>query len=342
MLQMPMGGQEEPLFYEVDPELDTVPLHWRREEGLATFPEALSPLIVAAIAGRNIKYVTNATPVERMTAIGTLGSNVSQGTVHVWGAGFVGSPETRMQTPRGFVPPSGTQYAIYALRGPFSSAMMRVNGIETQPIYGDAAWFAPKVLPFDQSEKSYELGVVVQRAADAERTLTDGTVLRRYGIGRDYASDVTLIELDCAPTLSALRAKAREIGACRRIISNCPQIMPVIEALGIPCASFAPGYSGSERSSIFDDDGLIPDRIRDFYAGIGAGTALLYRQKLDEATDWDMVIAGIDANWMPSEYDPAAFFNEFPMPTQVALDAPRWPLPASIQALTLQKSQGLY
>ena len=302
---------------------EPVPIWWPPEGAGAVFTDAVAPIIVAAMSGRSLRRVPLSTADERMIAGATVAPGFTGGSLHVWGSGAAGSKETRMKTPVGFTRLDNLEVAVYATRGPFSANMFNAVGIEAPAVYGDPIWFAPKVLSFEDVPKDIELGVVPPPSSDPSGA---STLKTRYEIPTSLRGTVELIDLSCDGSMASLQAKAFDIARCKRIITAAPHLVPLAEALNLPVAVFGVIGRGAKRVRVDDDEVLFPARARDAYAGMGAETALVYRQPFDEETDWEAVIGSVDQMWRPVRFDPAPLFDAFPTDVVVPFESPRWPV----------------
>ncbi len=69
---------------------DAVPLAWAgstTEMDYLNFGDALSPVMVALLAGRDVQRVPTKSTTPRMAAVGTIGHGFSGGEVWFWGTG---------------------------------------------------------------------------------------------------------------------------------------------------------------------------------------------------------------------------------------------------------------
>ncbi|MDQ0467178.1 polysaccharide pyruvyl transferase family protein [Labrys wisconsinensis] len=314
------------------PALPALPLAWcwtKPGTPFANLGDALSAVIVCVMSGRPIARTNFHRDAERLVAVGTIAHAMKFGTVHLWGTGLDATRNAVNPETRRYVRPPDTVFRVHAVRGPRTAAVLRAEGIAVPEAYGDPVWFLPRIFPMDGVEKTHELGVILHLSELERQTPEAGAqaAFRRYRIPEALAGKIRIINTLSAPTLEALRAKTREIAACRRILSTSFHGMVIAEAYGIPCAWFAPHGDGPVTLDARDSDAMMDHRLRDFYSGTRRPRFLAYGQDRVEETDWKAAIAAIDAGHVPADVDPTGLFEAFPVPHAVRLEDPVWPLP---------------
>ncbi len=302
----------------------SVPAIWRRPRANRMFHEALPPLVIAAMTGRRLRNAPAVAEEERLLAGAELSDKISGGLVHVWGAGVAGMrPAPRAAAPRFTAPETGALF-VHAARGPETAAALDAAGLDAPSVFGDPIWFAPRLFDLEGVEKTVELGVL--RAARPGRD--DAAEAPSEPAPSAEIGPVRFIDLDCAPTIEAWTAKAREIARCKRVLNTVAAMTPFLEAMRLPNALTAPGRGGGKRIAL--DDPTISPLARDLFGGLGETDALLYQTRPRAEIDYDDVIAAIDALWRPCAYDPGPFFEAAPFEVTVDLADPRWPCPGSL------------
>ena len=321
------------------PESDEdVPLCWsgpenaRRGVASAQFDDLLPPLIVAAMSGRPVRRAPLRSKEERLAAATTVGPNHMGAAIHFWGVGLEGDRQSRDRRPVGFRMPKHVEWVVHAIRGPFSAAMLREEGVTVPDVYGDPFWFAPRILRFNASPMRFELGVVpppghrpitaLQRAAN-----------RRYEVPRELRNMVDVIDLECEQTSDSIASVARKLGRCKRLLVANPRLLTLGEALGVPVALIGRGSGGVMRQRIDDDLLAIPALARDIYGGLNSDRLLMFRQLASETTNWETVIRDMDELWEPAPFDPWPLFQTFPMHIAADFHAKRWVLPRNVGPL---------
>jgi len=295
----------------------------------ANLGDALSAVVVAAIAHLPIIRTAFSADTERLAAVGTIGHALHFGKVHLWGTGF-DMQRDRTGALLGYQIPDDTELVAHAVRGRRTAAALRAKGISVPEAYGDPVWFLPKIFP-DAGRKEWDLGVIVHIS---ELDTPDAAALvratiERYKIPPEFADRVRIINTYTPASIAGLRDKVEEIVSCRRILSTSLHGLVIAETYGIPCAWFAT-YAGA--SGLLEIEGAQPidHRMKDFYSGVDRDHVLSYLQPLNVLTDWADAIRFLDDNWRPLNYQGEALFNAFPLKKHVKLSDPRWVTPARI------------
>lgn len=291
-----------------------IPLsHIRARAGVGNLGDLLSPLIVAALTGRRVRFVPSTWPGPRLAALGTIGQKQRLGTAHLWGTGFAGTG-AGFHVARGWRCPRLTRLLPHALRGPFSAAMLRAAGLDPPAVFGDPAILLPRLRPAPPGPRRHALGVFLH-ITETDREAPDAgprPEFRRYQVPPGLARAVLVRPMHVAASLEGIAARLEELLACERVLSTSLHALVLAEAYGIPCAVFDvhPGPSGRMAP---DDDALPLDhRMRDVYAGAGARAVPVFRTERHRETDWEAAIRFIDAHWAPLRLDADALLEAFP------------------------------
>jgi hypothetical protein len=295
----------------------------------ANLGDALSAVVVAAIAQLPIIRAAFSADTERLAAVGTIGHALHFGKVHLWGTGF-DMQRDRTGALSGYQIPDDTELVVHAVRGRRTAAALRDKGISVAEAYGDPVWFLPKIFP-DPGRKAWDLGVIVH-ISELDTPTADSLVraaIERYKIPPELADRVRIINTYTAPTVDGLREKVEEIVSCRRILSTSLHGLVIAETYGIPCAWFAT-YAGT--SGYLDIEGAQPidHRMKDFYSGVDRDSVLGYLQPLNSQTDWLDAIRFLDENWQPLSYQGQELFDAFPLQKHVQLSDSRWIIPQAV------------
>jgi polysaccharide pyruvyl transferase WcaK-like protein len=333
-----LGAQgKEELLSRLVAERGSVPLSWvatNRSSPYANLGDALSAVVVAALAGVEVRHAHFDSPIERLVAVGTIGHAQRNGKPHVWGTGFDARPPGMSH----YVAPPNTAFEIHATRGPRSAALLRSAGIASAPLaYGDPIWLLPRIWPMEQVRKSHDIGVVVHISELDLQHPESGVrpAFRRYAIPHELTNNIRIINTLVPPSLEGLKAKVAEIAACRAILSTSLHGLVLAEAYGIPCAWFGLKGAGAGRMlPLADDDVSIDHRMRDFYLGADASHLPAFCLDRDHGTDWTAANDFIKANWSPLSCDAADLIEAFPLP--LAASDPR-----GIWTLTPSAAEGL-
>lgn len=318
-----------------------VPLNWvtgSRERSVTNLGDALSPVVVSAISGRPVVHRAASDPRERMIAIGTIGQSQRAATVHVWGTGYSSERGAALRHDEKFQARPAPHFVVHATRGPISRQGFRDLGFDSPPIYGDPAWFVPRILPLDEVRPRYELGVVLHISeVDGNSPASPANPeYSRYNVPPSLGDQVRIITTYVDASIAGIAGALRTIKQCRRIVSTSFHGHLLAEAYGIPCAHFSLQSGGLQRIDARDASSQINERFRDFALGTGSGTSrlrrarrrnltiLCYGQDRSEPTDWEDVIDQIDRTWEPLHVDAEEFLAAFPLPLAVAPDAKTW------------------
>ena len=306
-----------------------VPLTWARvvTRGIANFGDVASPVVVGAMSGCASLPNPHASHATRLAAIGTIGQDAKWGTVHFWGTGVDAKIRAFGNRSAGFAAAPHTRYVVHATRGPHSRRTLLQAGIPAPPIYGDGAWFLPRILPRPSREPKYELGVITHLSELNKIALDAHTDHPRYrGGGTD---GVRIISTLHEASWAGFHGKLLEILSCRRIVSVSLHGLIIAETYGIPNLPFPFTGQGEIRSDL--EAGEVDHRFADFYRGAGRTHLPGFAQQRHEATRWDQVMRAVDRLWtplVPARLD--SFFEAFPLAQKVSFDQAQWPLPETL------------
>jgi len=286
---------------------------------IGNFGDLLSPLLVAAFSGRPVRHVPYGSLRTRLVAIGTIGQRQRFGHSHVWGTGFGGQGDG-FRIARGWRRPAFTRLSATALRGPFTAAMLRAEGIAAPAVFGDPALLLPRLWPGAEVEKRHELGVFLHEseliAASRDAVLLADfrprPEFRRYEVPAGLGGIVALYHTVVPRSVAGMRAALDRLLRCRRVLSTGLHALVLAEAYGIPCAAFDIHAGPHAMVAPEDDSQPLDHRMRDFYAGLGAPRVPVFRTERHLPTDWEAAIRFIDTHWSPTAYDPAPLLSAFP------------------------------
>jgi Polysaccharide pyruvyl transferase len=315
----------------------SIPLSWARaseEVPFANLGDALSALIVGAISGHAVSHADFDSGTERMIGIGTIVQDQRAGVLHLWGSGMDGTVNPLDPTSTHYAPPPDVSFRVHAVRGPRTAGVLRRCGIAVPPVYGDPAWFLPKILPRRLfPEPTHELGVITHISELAELTPASEQLGEyvRYAIPETMRSEVRLINTLIPPTLDALIAKIGEILSCRRILSASFHGLVLPLAYGVPALTF--GFPGEGFRHVDAADAEVLDhRFSDFFQGIGLRTVPVAFSVRDEpTTDWHALMRIIDREHIQPGWTGRDLFEAFPGRKAVRFDDPSWPVPAAFR-----------
>ncbi|RAI58060.1 polysaccharide pyruvyl transferase family protein [Roseicella frigidaeris] len=306
-----------------------VPLTWARvvSRGIANLGDVASPVVVGAISGCASIHTPHASHGTRLAAIGTIGQDAKWGTVHFWGTGVDAKIRSFGNRSAGFAAAPHTRYIVHATRGPNSRRTLLQAGIPAPPIYGDGAWFLPRIIARPSRPPTHELGVIVHISELDKIALDARTDHPRYRGGE--ADGVKIISTLHEASWAGFHGKLVEILSCRRIVSVSLHGLIIAETYGIPCLPFPFTGQGEIRSDL--EAGEVDHRFADFYRGAGRSHLPGIAQQRHETTRWDQVIRSVNRLWSPlapPRLD--SFFEAFPLAQKVGFDQAQWPLPEAL------------
>jgi hypothetical protein len=297
---------------------NALPLAWAggtAKSEYLNFGDALSPVMVALCSGLPIERIPFKAAGPRIAAVGTIGHGIEGGSVWFWGAGSSKFRNPGEAEPQVYSPPPDTEIHINATRGPISRGIL---GGETPPpgaIYGDPVWALPRFYE-NTVPKTHELGVIMHLSelADREFVASAKPHYKRFDIPSGLQGSVRLINTLTEVSAAALRDKLDEILSCKRIVSTSVHGMVIAESFGIPCLYFSPRPRQPGVVTFdLDPDSSLDLRIVDLYAGIGLDKLTAYAQPRELPTDWETLIADIDAAWTPKSFDVTPLLEAFPI-----------------------------
>ncbi len=308
-----------------------VPLAWAATSERAPFPnlgDALSAVIVSAMAGMPLQRRNFDDHGERMAAVGTIGHTLRNGTAHLWGTALDPSRNAFDRGLNRFAVPPETMFTVHATRGRGTAASLRAAGVTCPEIYGDPVWFLPRLMAARPVAPRWELGVILH-ITELNGTTPDATVLaeyQRYTIPPALAGAVRLISTYTGQGTAALLAKVDEIRACRRIVSTSFHGLVIPETFGIPNAWFSTHPGGAMMAAIDDPAVKMDHRVRDWYSGTDRRKVPIFGAQRHLPTRWDQVIRWLDTAWEPLRTDAQGLFDAFPLRKKVSFDQAAWPL----------------
>ena len=333
MLKTSPDDQRFPLWVD-----EAIPLAWVGTNEVvpyANLGDALSAVVVSTIAGRAVAHADFDSPAERLAGIGTIAQEQRNGIVHLWGTGLDGTVNIGNPALGRYEVPEGTTIVAHAVRGPGSAHALRRAGVDCPSVYGDPAWFLPKIFPASEfaAEPRYELGVICHISELEAHNPEAGAAPRflRYAIDEGRAHQVKLINTFCEPTLDSMRAKVAEILSCRRILSSSFHGLVIPLTYGIPALYFGFGNAGFDVIDAADTD-RVDHRFSDFFRGIGMNQLPCILSERKEPSDWDALMRIVDRESFKLNFSGRDLFAAFPGPKAVSLDAAKWPVPEALSA----------
>jgi len=289
--------------------------------------DALSAIIVGAMANLTVRHADLDAPSVRMAAVGTIGHGMRNGVVHFWGSGL---DERINVLARGtpYTLPPDTAFRVHAMRGPFSAGALRRYGVAAPKVYGDPVYFLPRLMPMDHVDKTFELGVVLH-LTELDRPAPEGrpkAEYARYAISPNLKASVRLITMYAEDSLEAIEAKVQEICSCKAVLSTSLHGVVIADAYGIPATWFNYHRDGLHWLDAMDEDEPIDHRFRDLYAGVGRPVFPAFGVPRGQCTDWEVAIRAVQDHVEPTGFDGSGLYDAFPGPLAVSFWSRRWPL----------------
>jgi hypothetical protein len=309
-----------------------VPLSWVRSSNnlkLCNLGDAASAVIVASISGRQVAPRAFNSKLRRIVGVGTIGQGQSNGAIHVWGTGFDPKRAPTEPKERPFEPAPDVEYNIHAIRGPYSRAVLLKHGITAPAIYGDPAWFLPRIFNPVRDIK-YELGVIshISELATPSVAAVMREDIRRYSGGS--AEGVHFISTYHEPSWQGFQDKLVEMLSCRRIISRSFHGMLLADAYGIPCLYLADEGAGEQVFTIEAGHEPVDRRFADAYRGMGRTRLQGFGLPRGDESPWEDVIRAADKLWEPVTFSGEALFEAFPTEAAVSFWDSRWEVPEGL------------
>lgn len=323
-----------------------VPLAWAgstQNMDYLNIGDALSPVMVALLSGRDVQRVPTKSKSLRMACVGTIGHGFSGGEVHFWGTGasLWSNPSAPRSDWKPFEITPDSRFLVRATRGPVSERILTGAEEGTVGVYGDPVWLLPRFYR-PEIPKKWKLGVIVHLSELSDRA-SEAHVrpeLIRYQVPEALRDDIHLINTVSPIRVGAIGEKLDEILACERIVSTSLHGLVFAESYGVPCLHFAQGNSRVRGLHERDlDAGCTLDlRVIDLYRGLGLSRLPVYGQPSAEPTDWAEVMRAIDTAWFAKTLDEHALINAFPLdldPLSAQADTTIWEHPV-LTGLQLQ------
>ncbi len=213
------------------PDDQRVPLWWMEPPYPGNFGDIINPYVIEKLTGIPPRFTTKP---DKVLAIGSIIKFAKPGT-RVWGAGASSLDQEIC-----------AEAHYHAVRGPLTRERVLAAGGSCEPVYGDAAWFLPKIFT-PKVSKTHKLGVIFHKVHDEYARLVD--------------PDVKIISVERVG-YDEIEQFITEMCQCEAIISTSLHGVIVAHAYGIPvrwCVA-------SESSRQIHGDGL---KFQDYFASVG-------------------------------------------------------------------------
>lgn len=209
-----------------------VPMMWWEQPYPGNLGDILGPYIVEKLTGIPPRHVKSS---PRLLSVGSIIKFARAGDA-VWGSGA--SAVTQVLHPAA---------SYRAVRGPITRAMVIDRGCTCPEVYGDPAWFLPKIFDASGVAKTHRLGLI-RHFSHVDRPI-------------EVAPDVLEIDILRA-SAEEIEAFLAEVNRCEAIISTSLHGLIISNAYGIP-ACFA---SDSSSARQIHGDGI---KFRDYALSVG-------------------------------------------------------------------------
>ncbi|WP_245294833.1 polysaccharide pyruvyl transferase family protein [Rhizobium rhizosphaerae] len=320
-----------------------VPLSWAGSTQTMDYlniGDALSPVMVALLSGRDVARVPSQSDALRMACVGTIGHGFSGGEVWFWGTGCSNRLKPSSDAPpEAYQRPDNANFRVLATRGPVSEQLLTGEAEGSIGVYGDPVWLLPRFYR-PSLPKRWKLGVIVHLSELSDRDVEAHVKeeLLRYRVPPELAGEIRLINTVAPIGMAGIRDKIDEILSCERIVSTSLHGLVFAESYGIPCLSFPAHLAGGLQEVDLRQSGILDLRIVDLYRGLGLDRLVVYGQPAHLPTDWPALMAAIDQTWREKPFDAEALIAAFPLdlnPLQAPADGTIWDHPL-LTGLTLQ------
>ena len=210
-------------------------LWWMESPYPGNFGDVINPYIVEKLSGRPPRRVAKG---KGLLAVGSVVKFATAESA-VWGSG------TPRMTDR--LDPAAKYLAV---RGPLTRQLVRESGGDCPEIYGDPAWFLPKLYRPQSPSHRYRLGVILHFAD--QDSITAASDVKQISVLRASYDDI--------------EAFIDEIHECEAVISTSLHGLIVCHAYGIPARWCQ--VTGGEQS--IPGDGT---KFRDYLLSVGVESA---------------------------------------------------------------------
>lgn len=187
----------------------SIKLYWwnKLENEKKNFGDWLSPVLCEAISGRRVEYAEphNCDLVALGSILHRLKNHFWTHRVHVWGSGLI---EER--------PAFRSPHTFNAVRGKLTAAALKNHTVKT---FGDPGLLSDMLLPSNQYEKLYRVGIIPHYAD------------QNLPIVAEFAKQTGVTFIDIfSETLDFLK----QVASCDFIISSSLHGLIIADALGVP------------------------------------------------------------------------------------------------------------
>jgi hypothetical protein len=273
------------------------------EQPWANFGDSLNPILLHLLTEMAVKHTNFDEDVNRLSAIGTILQDFSNGTLDVWGTGLDVTKTTIKPLLNHFNPlKTNVDYKVHAVRGLVTDTVLKGFGIRTNGVFGDPAILLKRMLKsYVGSEKNGKIGVICHLSELSRYDDTAGAhnYLARYHFETD---EIKLISTIVKPEPIAILEKIKEIASYSYILSASLHGLIVADIFNTPCAHLASENFQHGRYSIFDYRSVVDHRFRDYYSGMREVTLPVYFAPVDGKIHPLEVINFLESHWRPLSF----------------------------------------
>lgn len=215
------------------------------------FGDLLSPYIISKLSKRDVSLVNikpgpdkNQTTSPCYISVGSILSR-TQDVSLVWGTGAFGTEQSRQ------ISRSATYFAV---RGPLTRCLVKNQGVNCPPIYGDPALLLP-YLYYPSVPKEYALGLVLRWSESEWLSQTPPDGVKIIDLGRSDVEGVV-----------------KDILSCERVMTSSLHGLIVSDAYGIPnvwLGSNSPKGGDFKYYDYYLSSGRIKNKVSYDFSGCG-------------------------------------------------------------------------
>jgi pyruvyltransferase len=266
------------------------------ERPYANFGDALSPIIVSMLTGKEVVHQNFDSSVSSLVAVGTILQDIRNGRNDIWGTGIDCTAATGGSNL--WIAPKNTEFNVFATRGLITAQVLRGQGIECPDLFGDPAQILSLNADFCDIPRNGLLGVIPHfydfDSFDPFAIPTFPPLKIRHGRGFRVISPLT------EPNVISVLKKVREILSFSVILTSSFHAYVLAQTFGIPCA-FLTWSMKSGRYSIFDyrPNVFVDHRLVDWYSGMDLSSLFLVGLTDEYAFDAEETQRIILDNWCP-------------------------------------------
>ncbi|MBD8617098.1 polysaccharide pyruvyl transferase family protein [Pseudomonas putida] len=273
------------------------------ERPWANFGDSLNPILMHLLTGAEITHTDFDQDVPRLSAIGTILQDFSNGELDVWGTGMDVTYTRNAPWANCFNPSlTGIDYKIHAVRGMITNSVIKAAGIPTNDIYGDPAILLKKMLKtYVGQHKTGKIGVVchLSELASYDDSGIPKPEIARYHFDSD---DIVLISTIVKPEPMAILEKIKEIASCSYILSTSLHGLIIADIFETPCAQISDEDLAHGTYNIYDYRSIVDHRFRDYYSGMRQHSLPIFFAPQSHSMNTSAIKNFLESAWKPLKY----------------------------------------